>query len=331
MEERVRQQREAARERQRRRRERLGAQERQIIRDRNRERMQALRKNMNNQEREKHLENMRNRDLQRRNAMNEEERRQYLENMRNRDLQRRNAMNKEERRQHLENRRNRMRQRRNNSKARIPKPPKDPEKPVTPYMKYSRKVWDQVKAANPDLKLLEIGKMILSMWNDLPEAYRQDLADEYESEKLEYEKAMKIYYASPSYQAYLNAKSKAANSDKCKSKINPLPKDVQEPPSKRPNCVTEKDGDKPVELATEDPNLSKHDNTEYGDSVAVDMRKYQEERFPPNPSVPLNPREVSQSWKARREKMIDESLVSMKEAWDAQRDLCKVQKEYYIF
>ncbi|XP_076068088.1 uncharacterized protein LOC143040682 [Oratosquilla oratoria] len=98
---------------------------------------------------------------------------------------------------------------------------------------------------------------------------------------------------------------------------------------------TEKDGDKPVELETEDPDLSKHGNIDYGDSVAVHMRKYQEERFLPNPSVPLNPRELSQSWRAsefnpRREKMIEETLISMKEAWDAQRDLYKVQKEYYI-
>uniref|UniRef100_A0A8C9GQL8 Uncharacterized protein n=1 Tax=Piliocolobus tephrosceles TaxID=591936 RepID=A0A8C9GQL8_9PRIM len=79
----------------------------------------------------------------------------------------------------------------------IPKPPKPLNKLRISYMGYSRKVWDQVEASNPDLKLWEIGKII----------EKQEYLNEYKAEKIEHNESMKACHNSPVYLAYINAKS----------------------------------------------------------------------------------------------------------------------------
>jgi len=91
----------------------------------------------------------------------------------------------------------------------MPKPPKAPEKPLIPYMRYTRQVWDQVKVDNPSLKHWEIGKIIGQMWRSLPDLEKDKIVMEYQAEKVEYGRALKFFHNSAAYQAYLVEKAKA--------------------------------------------------------------------------------------------------------------------------
>ena len=88
----------------------------------------------------------------------------------------------------------------------VPKPPRAPEKPIQPYMRYSKKVWDSVRNQNPDFKLWEIGKMIGQMWKELPDFEKAEFQDEYEVEKQQYDKDLHAYKTSPGYVSYIQAK-----------------------------------------------------------------------------------------------------------------------------
>ncbi|WKY03113.1 hypothetical protein Q1695_016427 [Nippostrongylus brasiliensis] len=94
------------------------------------------------------------------------------------------------------------------------KAPKPPDRPLVPYMRYSRKMWSKVRAENPDAQLWDIGKIIGQMWRDISDADKAVYQHEYEIEKAEYEKAYKAYQNSHAYQQYVSAKTRAKANEK---------------------------------------------------------------------------------------------------------------------
>jgi SWI/SNF-related matrix-associated actin-dependent regulator of chromatin subfamily E protein 1 len=54
---------------------------------------------------------------------------------------------------------------------------------------------------------LSIGKIVGSMWREYPEEEKQELVEEWEAEKADYNVALKAYHQSAEYQAYLREKN----------------------------------------------------------------------------------------------------------------------------
>lgn len=58
----------------------------------------------------------------------------------------------------------------------------------------------QVKNQNPELKFVEIGKIIGGMWRKMSEEERSEYTEEYETEKVDYERKMAQYKNTPAFQ-----------------------------------------------------------------------------------------------------------------------------------
>jgi len=81
--------------------------------------------------------------------------------------------------------------------------PEAPIKPLVPYLRYCKKVWDDIRAKQPDLKLWQLGKIYAKMWKDLSPIDKQAFIAEYEKEKADYLDKLRSYYNSCSCQSCL--------------------------------------------------------------------------------------------------------------------------------
>ncbi|CAD5212193.1 unnamed protein product [Bursaphelenchus okinawaensis] len=90
------------------------------------------------------------------------------------------------------------------------RPIKPPERPLVPYMRFSRKMWSKVKAENPEVQLLDIGKIIGQMWREAPDSEKAQFQQEYEMDKIEYERQLKSYQQAMTNQHVAASRSRVA-------------------------------------------------------------------------------------------------------------------------
>lgn len=56
----------------------------------------------------------------------------------------------------------------------MPQPPKPPDKPLMPYVRYNKKMWDKLRGdGNSELKLWDISRMIGSKWREMSDEDKQ--------------------------------------------------------------------------------------------------------------------------------------------------------------
>uniref|UniRef100_A0A0N4ZFE4 HMG box domain-containing protein n=1 Tax=Parastrongyloides trichosuri TaxID=131310 RepID=A0A0N4ZFE4_PARTI len=90
-------------------------------------------------------------------------------------------------------------------------PPKVPEKPIVPELRYKKKYFPLLRNENPSLPVWEISDILSKKWEEIDDGERMIYYQEYEREKNEYDKQMKSYYSSPAFQQYNLTRQKIRN------------------------------------------------------------------------------------------------------------------------
>lgn len=104
----------------------------------------------------------------------------------------------------------------------VPPPPK---RPLTPYMRFSKYMWQQVKSDNPGLSVCEIGSTIGRMWRELSTADKQKHNDDFTLDKVRYDTELKQYLKDNGLKSRdlvkFRTKNRTSNKGACKSLPSP--------------------------------------------------------------------------------------------------------------
>ncbi|CEF67305.1 SWI/SNF-related matrix-associated actin-dependent regulator of chromatin subfamily E member 1 [Strongyloides ratti] len=81
-------------------------------------------------------------------------------------------------------------------------PPKLPEKPIPPELRFKKKNFSIIRNENPNISVWEVSDILAKKWEEADDTEKMIYYQEYEREKMEYEKQMKSYYNSSAFQQY---------------------------------------------------------------------------------------------------------------------------------
>lgn len=92
--------------------------------------------------------------------------------------------------------------------------PQPPKKPLSPYMRFSKEIWQKVKADNPGMSVCEVGATIGRIWRELDEARKQLFILEFNNDKARYDTELQGYLRTNGLQASDIIKPRAKKSPK---------------------------------------------------------------------------------------------------------------------
>ncbi|XP_067667128.1 uncharacterized protein [Haliotis asinina] len=93
--------------------------------------------------------------------------------------------------------------------------PRPPSKPITSYLRFSKKIWEKVKVDRPNAPVWETSQIIGQMWRGLSDEEKRVYVAEYEADREEYKKAFEAYrVALADYQEAVGAAQQIAENNR---------------------------------------------------------------------------------------------------------------------
>ncbi|KAL7667927.1 hypothetical protein ACOME3_008651 [Neoechinorhynchus agilis] len=128
-----------------------------------------------------------------------------------------------------------------NTSVHLPTKPKQPARPVVPYLRFSSAMWNSVRGTYPNLRFNEIGKIIGAQWRKMSDAEKEPYRQEYHKDRLNFLEQMKVYKESREYIDYQTALAKRNELNQQAKKETCLSESIGEDTSKNEQYTNDDD------------------------------------------------------------------------------------------